>query len=214
MNLFMIRHGQSYINLPDWLDGNQDTGLTELGQKQASALARWLPKEVPVMDALYVSTMRRAQETAAALASAYPNVEAIPEPRIREIGNNQLSHAPWANDELPEYGDFWGSERPFHSITPGTPGGESLMHFRIRIGEFLEEIAQKHENETVVAVCHGGVLDIAFDHMMNVGPWRRCELFTKNTGVSRFQYVHTSTREIWRIYYHSRVEHLHELDVN
>lgn len=211
MNLYMIRHGQSFVNLPDWEKGNQDMGLTDLGKKQAAALGQWLPSEIENINALYVSTMLRAIETSAPILEAYSGLEPIMEPRIREIGNNQLTHAPWENDNLPEYGEHWGSERPFHSITPSTPGGESLMHFRIRIGEFLEDIAEKHEGETVVAVCHGGVLDMAFDHMMNVGPWRRCEIFTKNTGVSRFQYVHTSTRELWRVYYHSRVDHLSSL---
>lgn len=207
MKLFMIRHGQSYVNLPEWNDGNKDTGLTELGHRQANALSNWLPTEIKQIDRMYASTMRRAKETAAYLAKVY-NIEAKPESRIREIGNNQYTHTPWPNEDLPDYGDYWGSERPFNSITPAYPGGESLMHFRIRIGEFLEEIAQKHESETVVAVCHGGVIEMAFDHMFNIGPWRRAEVYSKNTGVSRFAYLHESNRELWRIYYHSRVDHL------
>lgn len=38
MHLYMIRHGQSHVNLPDW-DGGFDEGLTELGQRQAAAQA-------------------------------------------------------------------------------------------------------------------------------------------------------------------------------
>ncbi len=45
MNLIMIRHGQSFINLRDWEGGNSDTALTPLGLKQAAALAAWLPNE-------------------------------------------------------------------------------------------------------------------------------------------------------------------------
>ena len=60
MHLYMIRHGQSHVNLAEWDSGNTDEGLTELGQKQAAALAQWLPKQVPAVNALYTSTMRRA----------------------------------------------------------------------------------------------------------------------------------------------------------
>ncbi|MEM7336595.1 MAG: histidine phosphatase family protein [Chloroflexota bacterium] len=208
MRLFMIRHGQSYVNLKEWDEGNMDMGLTELGHQQAEALGKWIPTEVTQIDALYVSTMKRAQETAEYVSNAYKNVTPIPEPRIREIGNNQVTKDPWPNEELPEYGNYWGSERPFHSITPDHPGGESLMHFRIRIGEFFEDLVEKHDGETVVAVCHGGVIEMAFDHMFNIGPWRRAEVFTKNTGISRFEYGHTPHREYWRIYYHSRMDHL------
>lgn len=212
MQLYMVRHGQSYVNLKEWSEGNKDTGLTELGHKQAAALGKWLPSEVKHIDAMYVSTMMRAQETAAYITKAYQGLTPIPEPRIREIGNNQLTKDPWPNDMLPEYGEYWGSERPFHSITPSHPGGESLMHFRIRIGEFLEELAEKHEKEIVVTVCHGGVIEMAFDHMFNIGPWRRAEVFTKNTGISRFDFGHTPHREFWRIYYHSRIDHLVGID--
>ena len=38
MDLYMIRHGQSYVNLKDWDKGNLDEGLTDLGKSQAAAL--------------------------------------------------------------------------------------------------------------------------------------------------------------------------------
>ena len=39
MHLYLIRHGQSFVNLPDWTGVNADEPLTELGQQQAAALA-------------------------------------------------------------------------------------------------------------------------------------------------------------------------------
>jgi probable phosphoglycerate mutase len=207
MHLYMIRHGQSYINLKDWNNGNTDEGLTELGQQQAAALAAWLPGEVGQVDVLYASTMRRAQETAVSLAQAY-NIPIQNDDRLREIGNNRADQLPWPSDDLPEYGDYWGSERPFTSITPTRQGGESLMHFRVRVGSFIEELLENHREQTVVAVCHGGVIELTFDHLFNIGPWRRCEVWTHNTGVSHFEYVEHPNREVWRLYYHSRVEHL------
>jgi len=211
MHLYMIRHGQSYVNLRDWKGGNTDEGLTDLGQAQAEALGRWLPSEIKKIDALYASTMKRAQETAAPIAAAY-NVPIVNDDRLREIGNNRFDHTPWPSDDLPEYGSFWGSERPFTTITPDRPDGESMMHFRVRIGLFIEEMLERHRQQTVVAVCHGGVIELAFDHMFNIGPWRRCEVWSKNTGIARFEYVEHPMRETWRLYYHSRVEHL--VDIN
>jgi len=43
MQLYLVRHGQSHVNLADWNNGNSDEGLTELGQRQAALLAAWLP---------------------------------------------------------------------------------------------------------------------------------------------------------------------------
>jgi probable phosphoglycerate mutase len=210
MNLYMIRHGQSYVNLHEWTGGNTDEGLTDLGQRQAAALAAWLPGEVAEIDAIYCSTMQRARETAAPLAIAYGQTLRYDD-RLREVGNNRLDHTAWPSDDLPEYSDFWGSERPFTSITPERAFGESLMHFRVRVGNFIEELGERHPQETVLAVCHGGVIEIAFDHVFNVGPWRRCEVWSHNTGVARFELVEHPLREVWRLHYHSRIEHLKDV---
>jgi probable phosphoglycerate mutase len=211
MDLYMVRHGQSYVNLKTWENGNSDEGLTELGQRQAAALAAWMPTKVPTIHALYASTMKRALETAEALAQVY-DMPIIRDDRLREIGNNRSDHSPWPSHDLPEYGDYWGSERPFSSITPSRDGGESLMHFRVRIGNFLEELNKRHLGETVITVCHGGVIELTYDHVFNVGPWRRCEVWTKNTGVTRLRYVEHPGRETWRLYYHSRTDHLQAVE--
>jgi probable phosphoglycerate mutase len=82
------------------------------------------------------------------------------------------------------------------------------MHFRIRVGAFIEEIAERHRGQTVVVVCHGGVMDVIFDHIFNVGPWRRCEVWTDNTGLTYFEYVGHPGREVWRLHYFNRLDHL------
>lgn len=210
MHLYLIRHGQSYVNLKDWQGGNLDAGLTDLGKQQAAALAVWLGRTLPEVDAAYVSTMKRALETAAPLEQVY-GMSFRPEDRLREIGNNRLDHTAWPPDKLPrEYADYWSSERPFASIVPSVVGGESYMHFRTRVGLFIEEMVEKHCTQVVLAVCHGGVVEAAFDHIFNVGPWRRCEIWMHNTAISYFEYVAHPGRETWRLHFHSRVTHLAE----
>lgn len=212
MQLYMVRHGQSYVNLDDWANGNTDEGLTDLGQRQAIALAGWLPLVVNNVDALYASTMQRARETVAPLAQAY-GVEVRWDDRLREMGNNRLDHTPWPSDNLPrDYSDYWGTARPFASLTPKVEQGESFMHFRVRVGAFVEEVAERHQGQTVVAVCHGGVLDAMFDHIFNIGPWRRTEVWMHNTAVSHFELVGLPGREVWRVHFHNRVEHLQDIE--
>ena len=208
MNLYLIRHGQSYVNLKDWAGGNMDEGLTELGQRQAAALAAWLPKQLPQIDVVYASTMQRARETVAPLAQAY-HCDVTWDDRLREIGNNRSDHSPWPADNLPQgYSDYWASERPFATTTPMVAGGETFMHFRTRVGLFIEEMVERHRDQIVLAVCHGGVVEAAFDHIFNIGPWRRCEIWNHNTGITRFQYVELPRRETWRLHWHNRIEHL------
>lgn len=212
MLLYFIRHGQSHVNLEEWSDGNTDEGLTDLGRQQAAALADWLPRAVPQVNDIYCSTMRRARETGAYLARAYDTSLHFDD-RLREVGNNRLDHSPWPNDSLPpEYADYWASERPFAPVTPAVDGGETLMHFRTRVGLFIEELVQGDADRIVVAVCHGGVIETAFDHVFNVGAFRRCEVWDANTGISCFEYVNHPRRETWRLHFHNRVDHLRYLE--
>lgn len=212
MHLYLIRHGESHVNLPEWEGGFLDAGLTDLGQRQARALATWLPTHLPTIDALYTSTMRRALETTAYLIRAY-NQAAQKDDRLREIGNNRLDHIPWPSDDLPtKYADYWATERPFSPVTLKEQG-ESLMHFRFRVGSFIEEVAEQRRGQIVVAVCHGGVFDATFDHVFNIGPWRRCEIWVRNTGITYFEYVEHSVRETWRLHYHDQTEHLRGMEV-
>jgi probable phosphoglycerate mutase len=211
MHLYLIRHGQSHVNLETWTGGNADEGLTNLGQRQAEALAAWLPRAVPSIDALYCSTMRRARETVEPLAVAY-NHDVRFDDRLREVGNNRLDHTPWPGDALPnEFADYWASERPFAPLVL-VEGGESWMHFRTRVGAFIEELVDRHYGETVVVVCHGGVVEAAFDHIFNVGPWRRCEIWDHNTAITHFEYVNQQNWVAWRLHYHNRVDHLREIE--
>lgn len=208
MHLYMIRHGQSYVNLAEWTDGNLDAGLTDLGLRQAQAVATWLPGQLPTVSALFASTMKRARETAAFVAAAL-GCEIRYDDRLREIGNNRFDHTAWPSDELPrEYSEYWASERPFATTTPMVEGGETFMHFRTRVGLFIEELVEGYRDKTVVAVCHGGVIEAAFDHIFNIGPWRRCEVWDHNTGITHFEYVELPRRETWRLHYHNRIDHL------
>jgi probable phosphoglycerate mutase len=210
MHLYLIRHGQSHVNLAEWDSGNTDEGLTDLGQRQAAALGAWLPGEITTVDAIYASTMRRALETAEPLAQTY-GIPLRYDDRLREIGNNRWDHSAWPNDALPpEYAEYWASERPFSTVAPFPEGGETFIHFRARVGIFIEELVENHREDVVVAVCHGGVIEAAFDHIFNVGPWRRCEIWNHNTGVTYFEYVEHPRRETWRLHYNNRTGHLKE----
>jgi probable phosphoglycerate mutase len=212
VQLYLIRHGQSYVNLKDWPNGNTDEGLTELGKDQARRLGEWLPSHIASIDVLYASTMKRARETAAAVDMAF-HVGIHFDDRLREIGNNRLDHSPWPNDALPkDYADYWASARPFAPLMLNEELAESYMHFRTRVGIFVEDLADRHRGQTVAVVAHGGVVEAVFDHVFNIGPWRRCEVWDHNTAVTYFEYVEIAGRETWRLHYHNRVEHLIGLD--
>jgi 2,3-bisphosphoglycerate-dependent phosphoglycerate mutase len=211
MHLYLIRHGESYVNLEDWKPeegGHYDTGLTELGQRQAAALAAWLPKELPDIDGIYASTMQRARESVIPLAAAYSR-EITYDDRLREVGNCLIDHSPIPVEKLPStiaYTRVFGN--PYHPVAEGIEGVETYMHFRSRVGYFLAAMLEKHLDQRILVVCHGGVINAAFDHIFNTGPFRRCDVWIKNTSITHFHFDTTRQEEPWLMYYTGRTEHL------
>ena len=83
-SLILVRHGHTDRGRPARLDGWTDVPLSALGLAQAARLcARLAAEDRP--DALYVSSLQRARDTARPLAEAL-GVEPRPCAAIREIG--------------------------------------------------------------------------------------------------------------------------------
>jgi broad specificity phosphatase PhoE len=199
MHLILVRHGQSFVNLPDWEGGFIDAGLTPLGQQQAQLAADWLADHV-APDAVYASSMRRAVETAERIAAGV-GMPFVQDHRLREVGNAWPDATPIdVSQEAPQWSDFWASERPF---SPISDGGETWMDFITRVGRSLYEIADRHEadDDTVLVVCHGGVINAAVDIAFNIGPWRSLDAWVHNTSITHLEYKPPNSRqEMWRLH--------------
>ena len=209
MELIIIRHGQSHVNLGNWeqLD-TMDTQLTELGQQQAAALRDWLTEQNPPADALYASTMRRTRETAEYVSEAL-GLAPIFDDRIREVGNSHHDGKPVDEEALPRnYNSSPASRTPFAPTVTDVDDAESWMHFRIRIGKFVHDIYDKHSDQTVYVVAHGGVIAGLFDLVFNVGVYRQCGVNTENTGWARFEYHPDQSYTDWVLHDHNRIDHL------
>jgi len=63
MELFLIRHGQSEVDLLKVHEGRADFPLTQEGVKQAQAMALWMEETYPP-DCIYYSILQHAAQTA------------------------------------------------------------------------------------------------------------------------------------------------------
>lgn len=209
MDIYLIRHGQSEENTkPEWDGDNTNSPLTPLGESQASAVGAWLARYVK-LDRIYASTMRRAQQTAQAIAAHYP-MELCFDDRLREVGNAYGDGKPFPDDDLPRYVlGVWGSLHPYKIITEN---GENWMQFRARVGSFIEELVEEVPNLpadfAIGVVCHGGVIEGVFEHVFQKGPVSTIIVQTNNTGITRLRYRIREQLPPWSLLYHNKTEHL------
>jgi broad specificity phosphatase PhoE len=128
--------------------------LTDRGKDQARRLADWLAAEH--VDAVVSSPQRRAIETAEPVAAAHglgvEIVEGLVEYDVQSDHYIPMEELRATND--PRLQDMMEGRWE-------TFGGESPDVFAARVRRTLNEVIAAHPSQRVVAVCHGGVINVA-----------------------------------------------------
>jgi len=158
--LCLVRHGETAWNAERRLQGHIDIPLNNNGLAQAEATAQNLDRQGHRFTALYCSDLQRARQTAEAVMRRQGLIARHDE-RLRErhYGFFQGLTYEEAERQHPEFYRRF-KERELDMAFPER--GESLAEFARRVHEALYEIAQRHPDEHVLVVTHGGVLDIVY----------------------------------------------------
>ncbi len=184
----LLRHGE-----PDWAPGGGpsvgDPALTRRGLAQARAAGQALAHRR--IDAIYVSPLQRAQETAAPLAET-TGLEPVTIDALAEI---QVNLGGKTQEQVEAYFTH-ASGRPLREHWDGWPGGESFRDFHARVAVGGREVLARHGIEceqsedfniwhvpphpqSIVVVAHGGTNAVLLTHLLDVQPvpweWTRFE---------------------------------------
>jgi probable phosphoglycerate mutase len=161
--LLLVRHGESAPARHDQrftlTDGHGDPELAPDGRWQAEQLGIRLSKER--IDAVYVTSLRRTQETAAPLAAAL-GLEPIVEPELREVFLGDWEGGMFrqkAAESDPAFVRAMAEGEWGH-----IPGAETTEQLRVRAVAAIERIVARHAGERVVVVSHGGVIGCLLAH--------------------------------------------------
>lgn len=207
-NLYIIRHGEAYSNVEPVIGGMEgDRGLTDLGVAQAQALAKRLAKGEIRADVLYASTLPRARQTAEHVA------EALGLPITWDDDLHELRPGRSDGMRIEEAREqFEGFKRFLHeTYTPIAPDGESWGSFQTRVSAVIERLLVRHDGQTIVAVAHGGVIEVSFFHFLQLGPQARSRLafHVRNTAITHWRHWDApGGRKEWFLVSHNDHKHL------
>lgn len=184
-DLYLIRHGEAVSNVEPVIAGlRSDQGLTERGHQQAALLEQRLRTDQFGADVLYVSTLRRALDTGEYVARALqlPAQQTDDLHELRPGDADGLTIDEWrtrSDRDVP----------PNDPFDPFSPGGESWGAFLLRAEAALVRLVTRHEGQTVVAVCHGGVLEASFYLAFGLGPSAQRVAFDPlNTSITHWRH--------------------------
>jgi probable phosphoglycerate mutase len=194
--IILVRHAESNVTVSQIVGGELTcTGLSALGVRQAHRLADRLRAERATADVVLSSPLPRARQTAEVIAPVLgPPIQFVPD--LEEHRPGEADGCPFV-DFADRFGlfDFRAEpDRPF------APGGETLRAFHERVVAQLQRIEADHRGSTVVAVCHGGVIDAAFRFYLSIGISDTFDLWTLNTSLTEFVVTEAGARPQLRRY--------------
>lgn len=205
MRLILVRHGEAHAGFHGPIAGPTGcAGLTPTGQMQAVALGEHLAATGRIRaDVLLASILPRAIETAQLIAPGL-GLE-VEEPRcdLCEVHTGQADGMLWS-----DYNEIYGSyDMEAEPDRPFAPGGDSWNSFHVRVQETLEDIAREHADQTVVAVCHAGVIMASMRLLLGIwDPATSAHLRPTNTGLTEWE--HDASRDRWLLRGYNEAIHL------
>lgn len=160
--LYITRHGQTEWNLEGRMQGQKDSKLTELGEKQAEWLGERLNDDD--IDIIISSSSGRAMQTAEIIRGKR-NVEIVPDDNLREIHLGQ-----WEGQLSEEIERLWKEEqRNFwdfpHLYEPVE--GETFSQVLDRASNEVEKIISKYKGRSILIVTHAVVLKALIAYFEN-----------------------------------------------
>lgn len=155
--IYIARHGETEYNRLDIIQGSKDIDLNEAGQAQAQALAERFTDIS--LDAVFSSTMKRARQTAEAVATL-KNMEVTTYPELREMNFGDYEGLNYFDVE----DDFLAIKSEWEKgyFDKACQNGESPNDVWNRANPRCLNIFEKNEGKNILMVLHGRLIRILF----------------------------------------------------
>ncbi len=178
LRLYLVRHGETAWNVQRRYQGQSDLPLSDVGVEQAEALACRLADEK--FDAIYASDLKRAWETANAIAEK-SGLAVISEPRLREMNFGIIEGLTFdeAQTRYPKVMAAW-----LKNYNQPPPDGEPLNIVSARVLSLLDDLQKKHADQTICLVAHGGPLSEIIRLVLELPAERRWSFAMDNASLS------------------------------
>ncbi|MEE1925579.1 histidine phosphatase family protein [Pseudomonas sp. 148P] len=151
MDLYVVRHGETWANAEQRYLGSLDPALAERGREQAQGLVANLPSG---LDAVLVSPRLRALETASILNERLGlPTRTMDCFRERHVGVFEGLTQAEARERYPQ---LWAGNVT-RQWDLGPTGGESIVDVVRRVRGGLQELQSRYPSRRVLLVAHGFV---------------------------------------------------------
>jgi len=178
----LVRHGQTGWNKDERFRGRADIELDDTGLRQAKLAAeRLMEWEI---SAVYSSPLKRAARTAQCIAGRFGLTVGTLE------GLNDMNFGQWEGLLVSEVREKYAKSFDEWRHNPArfiVPGGESLEDVRCRVVATVDELALKHEGQTVAVVTHRVVCKVLLCYLLGLDNSHFWNIAQDSTAVNVFE---------------------------
>ena len=199
VRIILVRHGETTWNIAGRYQGQEDTPLSPLGQRQGQLLAQAL-KDIPI-DYCLSSPLQRAYQTCSYCAELH-QLTPIKDARLLEI-----NHGTWegvlAEDiqkQYPQEFELWHSSPQLVQM----PQGENLEDVRQRVRAAFDEYAVKYAGKTILVAAHDAVNKAIICDVLGLGMEHFWQIKQDNTCINVLEYQ----KGTWRLVLLNSTNHL------
>jgi broad specificity phosphatase PhoE len=176
VRVVLLRHGEAAVP-PDHYPDHARMLLSPTGEQQAAAAARWLA--TPSFDRIVTSPLRRAMQTAEAVAGASGLAVEVDE-RLAERVFPALYGLSYATIAARFGNELAATMATGNSDGLSMPGAEDLHQCADRIGGWVADVTATGPH-TILAVTHGGPHGWLLSRLLGLDPSRAGRRFTIGT---------------------------------
>ncbi len=182
-SIYLVRHGQTAWNKEEIFRGRTDVPLDETGLKQAELVGEYF-KELKI-HSIYSSPLSRAWQTAERIARIH-HLKVQPLEGIMDMsfGNWEGRSHQEIRESDPETYRQWREEPHLVRL----PGGETLEDVRRRAMASLQEVLEKHPEETLVFVSHRVVNKVLLCGILGIDNSHFWQIAQDTAAVNLIQY--------------------------
>lgn len=145
MELYVVRHGQTMINVFGMVNGRNRIGLNRVGKKEARKASVEVGKLN--IDKIFCSPLKRTKQTCKLINKN--NVEVIYDERLFERNSNKVQFNKIANLNFDEWYDI-----NKEILQKDAEGFKSIYERTVNL---IKELKEKYPDKSIMIVTHGDV---------------------------------------------------------
>lgn len=176
MELYVVRHGQTIVNVRKLINARNIIGINKKGKEEAKAAAEQIKNEK--IDLIICSPLRRTKQTCKIINTN--KIKVIYDKRILERDSRSMQFQPIEKIDFNQWYDVGKTK-----VYKNSEGFKSILE---RVESFLEEIKIKYAGKNILIVTHGDVCKAIYAYLNNVSDPKEISLFNQgNCEIKKYE---------------------------